>query len=211
MTAGRAVTFGVLVVDDDAIVRTWVAATLDGTEFRIVGQAARASEALDLALRRAPDLFLIDHQLPDRTGIALLHELRSRGFDAPAIVMTAAPRRGLNDAARRAGAQGSVLKSTAPGTFVDALRAAAAGESHFVAAHPRADREVRLSPRERAILLQVSHGSTNTEIAATLGVSTETVKTILGRAFAKLGVRRRNEAVVAAQRLGLLDTWRHHP
>jgi DNA-binding CsgD family transcriptional regulator len=73
-----------------------------------------------------------------------------------------------------------------------------------LAAHPRASRQVTLSPREREILQLVAEGSTNAEVAERLGISRETVKTMLHRSFEKLGAHRRSEAVSEAQRLGLL-------
>jgi DNA-binding NarL/FixJ family response regulator len=194
-----------LVVDDDAIVRAWVRAALTGTEFRIAGEAGRAAEAIPLVERRRPDLLLVDQLLPDWTGTELVRELRRRGYDVPALLMTAAPREGLNETAQAAGIQGTVLKSSEPEQLLGALRRLAAGESAPQAAHPRAVRHVSLSPREREILQLVAEGATNAEVAERLGIGRETVKTMLYRAFEKLGVHRRSEAVAEAQRLGLLS------
>jgi DNA-binding NarL/FixJ family response regulator len=193
-----------LVVDDDAIVRSWVRAALAGSEFRVAGEAERASEALELAGRRHPDLLLVDQILPDWTGTELVRELRLRGCDSPAVLMTAAPREGLNETARAAGVQGTVVKSSQPEALLAALRRVLGGGESLAAPHPRAQRQVNLSPREREILQLIAGGSTNVEIATRLGISRETVKTMLYRAFAKLGAKRRSEAVAEAQRLGLL-------
>ncbi len=193
-----------LVVDDDAIVRAWVRAALEGTEFRVAGEAGLATEALELVERRRPGLLLVDQQLPDWTGTELVRELRRRGLLAPALLMTASPREGLNEAARAAGIQGTVLKSSEPDELLLALRQVVGGEDTVRAAHPRAFRQVTLSPREREILQLVAEGSTNVEIAERLGISRETVKTMLHRSFEKLGAHRRSEAVAEAQRLGLL-------
>jgi DNA-binding NarL/FixJ family response regulator len=192
------------VVDDDAIVRVWVRAALAGSEFRLAGEASRAAEAIPLIERRRPDLLLVDQLLPDWTGTELVRELRRRGCEAPALLMTAAPREGLNEAARSAGIQATVVKSSEPESLLAALRLLAAGEQLPPAAHPRAERLVVLSPRECQILQLVAEGATNVEIAEQLGIGRETVKTMLYRAFEKLGVRRRSEAVAKAQRLGLL-------
>ena len=195
---------GLLIVDDDAIVRSWVAAALAGSEFRVAGEAATAAEALALVERRRFGLLLVDHLLPDWSGTELVRELRRLGSDAPALLMTAAPREGLNEAARAAGIQGTVLKSAHADELVAALRRVAAGAESIAAAHPRAAREVSLTPREREVLLLVAEGATNIEIAARLGIGRETVKTLVYRAFDKLGVKRRGEAVAEAQRRGLL-------
>jgi DNA-binding NarL/FixJ family response regulator len=193
-----------LVVDDDAIVRAWVRAALLATEFRLAGEAGFAVEAIELVERRRPGVLLVDQQLPDWTGTELIRELRRRGCDAPALLMTAAPREGLNEAAQAAGIQGTVLKSAEPEQLLAGLRSVVNGQEALNAAHPRAARRVTLSPREREILQLVAEGATNVEVAERLGISRESVKTMLYRAFEKLGAHRRGEAVAAAQRLGLL-------
>jgi DNA-binding NarL/FixJ family response regulator len=193
-----------VVVDDDAIVRAWVRAALTGSEFRLVGEAERAAAVIELIERRRPDLLLVDQLLPDWTGSELVRELRRRGIDAPVVLMTSAPREGLNEIARAAGIQGTVVKSSEPDELLEALRRVWAGQESLGAPHPRETRHVSLSPREREILQLIAEGSTNVEVAQRLGIGRETVKTLLYRSFEKLGVRRRSEAVAEAQRLGLL-------
>ncbi|MGH3034276.1 MAG: response regulator [Gaiellaceae bacterium] len=195
----------VLIVEDDAIVRAWVRLALDGTEFRIAGEAERVSEALELARRRRPDLLLLDLRLPERSGLDLVRELRAQGVSAPAVLMTATAEPGLNERARETGVQGTVVKSAQQGRLVAVLRAVLAGRSSYDPQHPqRATGRAPLSPREREVLGLVSEGATNAQIAVRLEVSEETVKTLLSRVFLKLGARRRAEAVAVAQRAGLL-------
>lgn len=179
-------------------------AVLAGTEFRLAGETGRAADAIKLVERRRPDLLLVDQVLPDWTGTELVRELRRRGVETPALLMTAAPREGLNETAAAAGIQGTALKSSEPEELLGALRRVAEGIDAPQAAHPRSARQITLSPREREILQLVGEGSTNVEIAERLGIGRETVKTVLYRSFEKLGVRRRSEAVAEAQRLGLL-------
>lgn len=195
----------VLLVEDDPMVRGWVRISLEGSEFRLAGEASRAAEAVELVERRGPRLLLVDYRLPDRVGTELVRELRRGGGTAPALIMTANPERGLNEMAREAGAQGTVLKSGSPGELLGALRAVAAGGDAFDVRHPkRPPGQAALSPREREVLRLVAGGSTNREIAAALGIEPETVKTLLARTFGKLGVHRRAEAIDAAHNLGLL-------
>jgi DNA-binding NarL/FixJ family response regulator len=201
----KAQKISVLVVDDDSIVRAWVRLSLEGSEFRVAGEATTAAEALELAPRRRPGVLLVDHQLPDDVGTELLKELRVRGVSAPALVMTAHGRPGLNEAAREAGAQGSVVKSGSAGELLNALRAVSEGEEFFDPAHPRrSPRQGALSPRERQVLQLVAGGSTTRAIAGELGISETTVKTLLARIYEKLGVGRRAQAVAAAHERGLL-------
>jgi DNA-binding NarL/FixJ family response regulator len=194
----------VLLVEDDAMVREWIEAALRGSEFRVDGVAATAAEGVEFASRRAPQLVLTDYRLPDRVGTELVRELRLRGVLAPAVVMTANEERGLNELARDAGAQGTVLKGGST-ELLETLRAVTGGEQTFDARHPqRKEGHVTLSPRERAVLQLVASGQTNAEIALALGIGSETVKTLVYRIFQKLGTRRRAEAVATAHELGLL-------
>jgi DNA-binding NarL/FixJ family response regulator len=195
----------VVVVDDDPIVRAWVRLALRDSAFRLAGEATTAEEALELLGRRRADVVVVDQNLPDRKGTELIRELRRVGNATPALVITASAARGLNELAREAGAQGSILKSSSVEDLVSALRQALAGTGPFDARHPRrAETGGALSPREREALRLVAAGRTNVSIAEELGIGTETVKTMLERAYAKLGVRRRAEAVGEAIRLGLL-------
>ena len=111
----------------------------------------------------------------------------------------------MSEAAREAGAQATILKRSKRGSLLTALRAVAKGTTWFDPAHPvRPRSETPLAPREREVLTLVSHGLTNREIAVQLELGEESVKTYLERAFAKLGVSRRAEAVSEAHKLGLL-------
>jgi DNA-binding NarL/FixJ family response regulator len=195
----------VLLVEDDSMVRGWVRMALEGTEFRLAGEAASAAEAEELFERRRPDVLLVDYRLPDGRGTELVKTLRRGGINTPALLMTANEEQGLNEAVRDAGAQGTVLKTGRADELAESLRAVHAGREAFDARHPRRNvREGALSPREREALALVAGGSTNREIAEALGVGEETVKTLIGRVFSKLGVRKRAEAVAAAHDRGLL-------
>lgn len=187
------------------MVRDWIRHVLDASEFRVVGVASSASEAVDLLARRRPELLLVDHRLPDQVGAEFLRALRQTGVGAPALLMTANPQEGFNETARDAGAQGTALKSGHADELLSALRAIAEGATAFDPRHPRrAAGKAALSPREREVLRLVADGATNKQVAAALGVADETVKTLLGRIFSKLGVRRRAEAVSEAHNQGLL-------
>jgi DNA-binding NarL/FixJ family response regulator len=194
-----------LLVENDAMVRSWIRLSLRTSEFRIAAEAASAAEALELLDAVEPDLLLVDYYLPDHRGTELVRELRRRRVTAPAVLMTANQERGFNEAARDAGAHGSVLKTGNPVELFEALRAVLSGRPAFDARHPRRDPgRAALSPREREVLTLVAGGATNHEIAKELGIGVETVKTLLGRTFSKLGVQRRAQAVAAAHQRGFL-------
>lgn len=194
-----------LLIDDDSMVRGWVRLSLQGTEFRLAGEAGTADEASELLERRRPDLLLVDYRLGNGVGTELVRALRQAGSAIPAVIMTANRERGFNEAAREAGAQGTLWKTGSAGELLETLRAVGRGEESFDPRHPRRPPgRAALSPRERDVLRLVAAGATNREIAARLEVGDETVKTLLARSFAKLGVRRRAEAVSEAHRRGLL-------
>jgi DNA-binding NarL/FixJ family response regulator len=195
----------VLLVEDDEMARSWVRLALERSEFRLVGEAASAGEGAELAERRKPALLLVDQRLPDGTGTELVRALRRRGIAAPAVVMTANRAPGFNELVRDVGAQGSVLKSGSVTELLNALRTVAEGRRVVDTRHPaRSPERAALSPREREVLVLVARGLTNRQIAERLDIGSETVKTLIARAFAKLGVRRRAEAVAAAHDRGLL-------
>lgn len=195
---------GVLVVEDDAIVRAWIRLALERSEFWVAGEAATCAEAVELA-RRRPGVILVDQHLPDGLGSELVRELRLAGVACPAVLITARAERGLNERARAAGAQGTILKRGSVDDLLAGLRAAACGEERFDEAHPRGVSSApTLSPREREVLELVAGGRTNRQVARELGLSPETVKTLLERLYRKLGVRGRAEAVSVGHERGLL-------
>jgi DNA-binding NarL/FixJ family response regulator len=192
-------------VDDDAIVRAWVRVSLEHSEFRVVGEASTAESALEMIERRKPELLLVDYRLPDVRGTDLVRSLRRAGSPLPVLVITATPEAGLNEAVLEAGAQGVVVKRGDPAELIAALRRVASGESVLDPQHPRRPAgQSPLSPRERQVLRLAANGATNQEISSELALGTETVKTLLSRAFAKLGARNRTEAVTLAKERGVL-------
>lgn len=206
LTNGRdAVGLNVGLVDDDAIVRAWLRRSLEESEFHVVGEAKTAAEALELVERRRPSLLLVDYRLPDRTATELVRMLRRQGVSVPVLVITASPQLGLNEAVAEAGGQGVVLKRGDPVALLNALRSVASGQSISDVEHPKRPSDfASLSPREREILGMAAAGATNPEIARRLGLGRESVKTIMSRAFTKLGARNRMEAVASARSQGLI-------
>src|SRR6266702_1730427 len=101
----------VLVVEDDALVRSWVELALEQTEFHVVGTARTAEHVLDLIERRQPELLLVDNRLGSVRGSDLIRDLRRQGIDTRAVLMTANAEHGFNELAREAGAHGTVLKT----------------------------------------------------------------------------------------------------
>jgi two-component system nitrate/nitrite response regulator NarL len=198
-------TIAVAVVDDDAIVRDWIRRSLEGTEFHVVGEGSTAAEARGIVQHRKPALLVLDYRLPDQRATDLVRSLRREGITVPALVITAAPEAGLNEAVSEAGAEGVVLKRGDSELLLDAMRSVLSGGAVGDPRNPRrASDESPLSPRERDVLRLAAKGKTNIEIAAELGLGKESVKTFLSRAYTKLGARNRTDAVKRAGERGLL-------
>ena len=195
----------VLLVDDDAMARSWVRLSLHDSEFRIAAEASSVEEALELARRVHFDVALVDDRLPDGGGTQFVKGLRAAGLVLPAVLMTANREPGFNEMTRHAGGQGTILKTGSPADLLRTLSAVAGGEFAFDGRHPgRLRRRAVLTARERDVLGLVAQGATNREAAEHLGIGMESVKTLLSRSFAKLGVRRRAQAVAVAQEEGVL-------
>lgn len=219
-------TIDVLVADDQAMVRAGFAALLDAQEdVRVVGQAADGAEAVALAARLNPDVVLMDVRMPDLDGIAATRRILGPGYPAthvPRILMLTTF--DIDDYvydALEAGASGFLLKDALPEDLVHAVRVVAAGDAllapsvtrrmieHFAARRPRAGRSGavlrELTEREREVLTLIGRGRSNSEIAAELFISEQTVKTHVGKVLAKLGARDRVHAVIFAYDAGLVE------
>jgi len=204
MSAART-PFAVLVIEDDPIVRDWLRKAFLGSEFRIAGEAASVADAREVAARRHVDLLLVDQRLDTELGTDLVRALRQDGNEAPAVLMTADPLRGLNETARESGIQASIVKTADHEHLLGVLRSVVGGNGYYDPAHPRRrDGEAALAPRERDVMRLVGRGMTNREVAGELGIGEESVKTMLERAYVKLGAHRRAEAVLEARRRGIL-------
>ncbi|MET7640813.1 response regulator transcription factor [Streptomyces sp. NPDC005438] len=215
-------TVRVLLCDDHAVVRAGLRALLSSTEgLEVVGEAGSGEEALDMVAALRPDVVLMDLQLgAGIDGVTATRRLTSPDGGLDGGPEGAVPPRVLvltmfdTDAdiqrAVAAGATGYLLKAEPPECLFAAVRDAAAGRG--VLSGSVADRVVSrlrapgpsLTSREREILAHLAEGLGNREIARALFLSEGTVKTHLGRVYAKLGVHTRAGAVATAARHRLL-------
>jgi NarL family two-component system response regulator LiaR len=207
----------VLVVDDHAVVREGLRAFLELQDgIAVAGEAADGEEAIEAAVRLAPDVILMDLVMPRRDGVSAMRALRERAPAARVIVLTSYLDEDVLLPALRAGAAGYLLKNAPPQEVARAVRVADAGEAlldpsvaarlvEALAAGGGDDPLDRLTPREREVLGLMAQGLSNKRIARALGVSEKTVKSHVGHVLAKLGVADRTQAAVLAVRAGLLD------
>jgi DNA-binding NarL/FixJ family response regulator len=211
----------VLICDDQELVRAGYATILAARpDVAVVGEAGDGRSAVSEARRLRPDVVVMDVRMPRLGGIEATRLLAGPGVSDPAkvLVVTTFNLDEYVYDALRAGASGFLLKDAKPADLVAAVRTVAAGESLLAPAVTRqligrfADR-VRppedpgpagaLARREVEVLKLIAAGLSNAEIAATLVISPETVKTHVSRILAKLGLRDRVQAVVFAYRTGL--------
>ncbi|HEX6474664.1 MAG TPA: response regulator transcription factor [Candidatus Limnocylindria bacterium] len=202
----------VMLVDDHALVRSAVRQALAADDLEIVGEAATADEALLLAPQLAPDVVLMDINLPGTDGLRLLRELAPR-LPATKIVMLTVSndRRDLVEAVR-SGAAGYLTKDLSPEALQRAIRGIRSGDlamsrsmaadviQHLATSTNRPSGSARpeelagISAREREVLSLLAEGLTDREIGERLGISPRTVETHVGSLLSKLGVRNRAQA-----------------
>ncbi|ROR46168.1 response regulator transcription factor [Kitasatospora cineracea] len=208
----------ILVVDDEQLIRAGFRAILQAEpDLEVVGEASDGLEATELARQLRPDVVLMDVRMPRLSGIdATAHLVRSLP-DAPRVLVVTTFE---NDAyvyqALRAGAQGFLLKRSRADALVHAVRLVARGDSLLFPAAvrelalrhapvaPDRSRIDRLSAREGEVLRLMAAGLANAEIADRMRLGAETVKTHVARLLAKLEVRDRTQAVIAAYESGFV-------
>ena len=215
----------VLVVDDQALLRTAFSSLIDAEDdLDVAGQAADGREAVELAASLAPDVVVMDVRMPVMDGIEATRQITAdRTATAPRVlILTTFDLDEYVFEALRAGASGFALKSRPLEELLSAIRTVAEGEAllapsvtrRLIAHFTEADRVPRRAPRgldeltERAreVLSLVARGLSNAELAETLHVSLPTVKSHVSRILTKLGARDRTQLVVLAYESGLATT-----
>ncbi|UDY35271.1 response regulator [Dermatobacter hominis] len=206
-------TITVFLVDDHEVVRRGVRDLLEASgDVDVVGEAGTVAEALDAVPGVAPDVAVLDVQLPDGTGIELCRELRSARPELACLMLTSFPDDDALLDAVVAGASGYVLKQVRGSDLVKAVERVAAGQSLIdpvlrqrAAARLRRgpeedERLEHLTPQERRILDLLADGLTNRQIADEMYLAEKTIKNYVSNLLAKMGMSRRTEAAVFAAR-----------
>jgi DNA-binding NarL/FixJ family response regulator len=193
----------ILVVDDHDIVH-WglrlVLARQDWVERCVPARTGDEAEAH--ARRYEPHVALVDLFLGDESGMDVTARIH-RAWPATKILLLSGAGRVSAAAARAAGAHGFITKDRSAAEIAEAVRRVAVGQTVFEGAAVTQQAQA-LSPREREVLELVAGGLTNAEIAERLHLSPNTVKEHASTLYRKLGARNRAEAVLRAQRLGVL-------
>lgn len=227
----------VLLVDDQAMMRAGFAMILSvESDLEVVGQAANGAQAIDMVAALAPDVVLMDVQMPVLDGIAATERIVADS-DSKVIIVTTFDRDDYLFDGLRAGAAGFLLKNADPSVLVEAVRAVGHGyallspevtmrviaqmastdsqEAPSAAGQARpvdpaaAARLGLLTDREREVLGLIGRGLSNAEIAAHLYVGEATVKTHVSNLLSKLHLRDRVQAVVFAYEVGMITPGGH--
>jgi len=203
----------ILLVDDHEVVRLGLRALLERhPQFEIIGEASSAREALEQVANHHPDVVVMDIRLPGTSGIEACEEITTRFPETRVLMLTSYAEDEMLFSAIRAGASGYVLKQIGGEELVRALEAVARGEALLdPAVTQRVFQEVRravkeeeasafihLSQQEKHVLLLVSEGKTNREIAKSLFLGEGTVRNYVSSILSKLGVSNRAEAAAYA-------------
>ncbi len=216
----------VVLVDDDALVRTGLALILGGApEIEIVGEAVDGQDAIRVVGEAKPDVVLMDIRMPRMDGLEATSAVLKQPSPPKVIVLTTFDTDDLVVSALRIGASGFLLKSTRPERLVESIRAVAAGEpilspsvmttliSRVTAAGDDGQgataaalkRLESLTDREREVAVAIGGGLSNADIASTLYMGLPTVKAHVSRVLTKLDAENRTQVAILVHDAGLND------
>ena len=212
-------TIRVLIVDDDALVRTGLSMMLAGAEdLRIVAEADDGDKVGALVAEHTPDVVLMDIRMPRMDGLAATEQIRGRDGAPEIIILTTFDADEHVVRALRAGAGGFLLKDTPPAEIINAIRRVAAGEpilspsvtrrliAQVTEVHRSPARELlgQLSDREREVVVAIGQGKSNAQIGTDLYMSVATVKAHVSRLLTKLDLNNRVQVALLAHDAGLV-------
>ncbi|MFJ1792797.1 response regulator [Kitasatospora griseola] len=218
----------ILVVDDQPLVRRGLTLILaPNPAFEVVGEADNGEQAVELAHRLRPDVVVMDLRMPVLDGVAATEQLARTLPDCRVLALSTFDLDEYVVSALRAGAHGFLPKDVSPEELATAIRTVHAGEAvvaprlltRLIATHVRAPHPAPaaaapaavtadLTPREREVWRLMATGLDNTAIADAMQISPSTVKNHITGLFAKLDVRDRAQAVIAAYESGLITPSR---
>ena len=200
-----------LIVDDREVVREGLRLSLSrAPHIRVIGEASDGAAAVALAERRRPDVVIMDVRMPGMDGLEATKLITERVPGVSVLIFTAYSERMLLSRGLESGAKGYILKEAPHETLLRAIEKVARGDGFVDPALMPAflegrDREDMLTPREREILQLLADGMSNSDVAAKLFISQETVKSHVRHILTKLEADTRTHAVAIALRDAIID------
>ena len=200
----------VAVIDDHVVVRTGLRYIIESDgELKFAGEFSGGRGAAEFVARAKPDVTLLDVRMPDMNGVEALKEILAADPKARVVMLTTSDAEEDVFRSVEEGALGYVMKESPIEIILAAIRSAMAGDV-YMTEEVRRIYETRkgmkgLSPREAEVLSSAGRGLGNREIGEKLGISENSVKMHLKRAFFKLGAGDRAEAVSLAKERGMID------
>ena len=210
-------TIRVLLADDHAIVRAGIRQFLEQAgDIQVIGEASDGEMAVEMIERMAPDVAVLDIQMPKATGIEVSRRIRANRWPIGVLILTSYDDAPYISAVLKTGANGYVLKTASPDEIIHAVRDVYRGKSVLDAeilpkvmaqiANPNpAPVYEPLTDREIEILSLVAEGLTNKVVGIKLKISDRTVQGHIARIFEKLQATSRTEAVMRGVSLGLIQ------
>jgi len=199
----------VLLIDDHPTVRAGIRRALDDAGINCCGEAATRAEAFAQIAHKSPDAVILDLNLPDGSGLDVVHWIRKHSQDMAIVILTMSDEENQLIAAMQAGASSFVKKSAPVNEVITALKGSLELPKNFsaqgIAAALKNSQAVKLlTPREITVLQALSQPGTNKELADKLFISEATFKSHLAAIYRKLEVKNRFAAVAKASGLNLL-------
>jgi DNA-binding NarL/FixJ family response regulator len=209
----------IMVADDHDLVRQGLRSMLEAQPgWMVCGEATTGREAVELVQQLQPEVVVIDVHMPDMDGLQATRKILAANPQTEVLILTVDDTKEIVQAAREAGARGIVMKSDAALDLVAAVAALAQHESFFTpkasqillqhAVHPLGvsmAASIKLSERERDVVVLVAEGLGNKQVGTTLGISVKTVESHRRNIMHKLGLRSSADLVRYAVRDGLVQ------
>lgn len=209
-------TIRLLLADDQPVVRTGIVAMLEGSEVKVIAEAATGNQAIEQAVKHHPDVVLLEVRLPETDGLEAMERILERSPRTKVVVFSSSDVQSYVARSVALGAAGYLLKSASREELLAAIRRAHTGlppdpdslmgriKSTMVKRRPTYDDEIPLTNREVQVLRHVALGLANREIGKSLDISVETVKEHMQNILRKLEANDRTQAAVWAVRKGLV-------
>jgi DNA-binding NarL/FixJ family response regulator len=209
-------TIRVLLADEHPVVRVGIAAMLEGSDVKVIAEAATGNQAIEQAVKHHPDVVLLEVRLPETDGLEALERIVERSPRTKVVMFTGADLQTYVARSVALGAAGYLLKTAGKEELLSAIHRAHTGlppdpdslmgrvKNTMIRRRPTYDEEIPLTNREVQVLRHVAMGLSNREIGTSLDISIETVKEHVQNILRKLEASDRTEAAVWAVRKGLV-------